>query len=323
MSSFIWKGQRWRVIWNRLHFRKTSETFHDFLIALAYDTLGQEWIDRQRAQSPGSRHAIVRWFDTLRDLPKTARTRGDGGYLLSGPAQAALSFAYDLYFLQLVNKLPDSLVERLRDSVAFQGARYEICIAAIFAHADFEITLLDESVKRDKHCEFIAKHKRTGTEVYVEAKSRKRRGVLHEAGLFDETKDIKGDVVGLYQRALTQAPPSNPFFIFIDANLPTAGQPLTDINPTDGLPLDDLPWMVEIEKRLKDDWAIEGLGPSKDTAVIVTNYAPYFGPDDQPPPPGLFAIFPAPHPANPMVDPYVMDDLFFCLRSYGSVPKQI
>lgn len=323
MSSFVWKGYRWRTIWNRLHYRKASETFHEFLIGLAYGTLGQEWIDEQRALPPESRHMIVRWFDALIALPKNAARTADGGYVLSGPAQAGLSFAYDLYFLQIVNKLPDSLVERLRDPVAFQGARYEVCVAAIFSHADFEITLLDESVKKDKHCEFIAKHKRTGTEVYVEAKSRKRRGVLHEPGTFDEAKDIKGDVVGLYQRALTQAPPNNPFFIFIDANLPTTHQPLPQPDALGGMPLDHLRWMVEIEKRLQDDWAIEGVGPSKDTAVIVTNYAPYFGADDRRAPPSVFSIFPAPRPANPLLDPYVMDDLFFCLRHYGQVPKQI
>src|SRR5205807_69563 len=102
--------------------------------------------------------------------------------------------------------------------ISFQGARHEIAVAAIFARADFEITLLDEAIKKEKHCEFIAKHKRTGTEVYVEAKSRRRKGVLNEPGVFDDS-NIRGDVFGLYQSALTQGPGNKPFFVFIDANL--------------------------------------------------------------------------------------------------------
>lgn len=306
-----------------MHYRPPSETFHDFLVGLAYGTLGKEWIAQQRTIPRENRHVIVRWFDALLSLRKTAIKTPEGGYVLSGPGQAALSLAYDLYFLQLVNKLPDSLVERLRDAVAFQGARYEICIAAILAHADFEITLLDESVKKEKHCEFIAKHKRTGTEISVEAKSRKRPGVLHEPGTFDESKHIKGDVIGLYQRALTQGPPNKPFFIFIDANLPIDRTKLPPPDAMGGTSIDQLSWMVDIERRLTDDWAIDGAGPSKDTIVIVTNYAPHFGPEGEPAPLSLFSIFEAPRPANPLVDPYVMYDLFYGLRHYETIPREI
>ena len=280
MGNFVANGQRWRAIWSTFHFRELSETFHEFLVSLAYSTLGDQWVKDQVQLPTDQRHVVVNWFEALHNLhqftPKTAK----GGYIVSGPAHAAIAFAYDLYFLQLVNKLPHSLVDRLRDPVSFQGARYEVSIAAVFAHADFEITLLDEAIKKDKHCEFIARHKRTGTEVYVEAKSRRRRGVLNEPGTFADT-NIKGDVFGLYQSALTQAPPNNPFFIFIDANLPTSGLKW----PTDGssrLPMEKSPWMIEIKKRLEDDWAIEGLGKTRDTVVVVTNFAPYYGPETKP-----------------------------------------
>jgi hypothetical protein len=101
-------------------------------------------------------------------------------------------------------------------------------------------------VKGEKHCEFIAKHRRTGTEVYVEAKSRVRPGVLNEVGTFDDTKVVKAGVRQLYQSALSQAPQDKPFLIFIDVNLPTDSLPAPE-EPLHAISYDNIPWMVEIE----------------------------------------------------------------------------
>ncbi|MBI3680852.1 MAG: hypothetical protein HY235_10705 [Acidobacteria bacterium] len=180
--SFVWHGRRWRMIWSTLHHRDTRETFQDFVIELLKDTLGRDWIAAQEKLPVEERHVVVRWLEHFNNLAQSPMRLAKGVYVLSGPMKAAELLAYDLYLLQLVNKLPDSLVERLRDRVAFQGARYEVAIASIFARADFEIELLDEKVKKTKHCEFVAKHKRSGIEVFVEAKSRRRRGVLNEKG---------------------------------------------------------------------------------------------------------------------------------------------
>jgi hypothetical protein len=267
-------------------------------------------------------YVVARWLDAFKDLANSPLRIGKGVYVPSGPMRAALGLAYDLYFLQLVNKLPRSLIERLRDPVGFQGARYEVAIASTFARADFDIELLDEKVKKEKHCEFVAKHKRTGTEVYVEAKSRVRPGVLNEAGAFDETKVVKAGARQLYQSALSQAPPDKPFLIFIDVNLPTDDLPVPEESVL-AIPFDKISWMVEIETMLKDDWAIEGKGKTPETAVVVTNFAPHFGEADAVAPLGVFGIIPSPRPENPLIDPYVAEDLFFCLRHYGMVPKEI
>jgi hypothetical protein len=250
MRSFVWKGHRWRTIWNRLFYRPLNETLHDFLIGLMKGTLTKEWVETQEGLPAAQRHVIMRWLEELKGLAISPLRLAKGVYVPSGPIRAALGLAYDLYFLQLVNKVPESLVDRLRDPVAFQGARYEIAIAATFARAGFEIELLDEKVKKEKHCEFIAKHKRTGTEVYVEAKSRVRPGVLNAPGEFDETKVVKAGVRQLYQSALTQAPPDKVFFIFIDVNLPTDSLPAPE-EPTHAISFDKIPWMVEIETMLK------------------------------------------------------------------------
>ena len=325
LKSYVWKGHRWRIIWNVMHYRPLNETFHDFLLHMLRWTLGKEWLEAQAKLPLDEQHAVFKWLGSFKDLANSPLRIAKGAYVPSGPMRATLSLAYDLYYLQLVNKLPDSLVERFRDKKAFQGARYEIAIAATFARADFDIELLDEKVKKEKHCEFIAKHKRTGTEVYVEAKSRVRQGVLNQPGSFDETKHVKGDVRGLYQSALTQAPTDKPFLIFIDANLPTDNLPARDNPAINGIPFDKIPWMVEIETMLKDDWAIEGRGKAPESAVIITNFAPHFGEEDAVAPEGFFAILVPPPQItqNPLVDSAVADDLFYCLLHYGSVPKEI
>lgn len=322
MKSFVWKGHRWRAIWNGIHFRPLTETLHDFLLILMKWTLGKEWLEAQAKLPLENQHAVFKWLGAFNDLPNSPLRLSKGVYVPSGPISAALGLAYDLYFLQLVNKLPSSLVDRLRDRVQFQGARYEIAIASVFARAGFEIELLDEKVKKEKHCEFIAKHRRAGTEVYVEAKSRVRQGVLNEVGTFDETKVVKAGVRQLYQSALSQAPQDNVFLIFIDVNLPTDAL-LPPEQPMNSIPYDNIPWMVEIETMLKDDWGIEGRDKTPETAVIITNFAPHFGEKDAASPPDVFAIVPSPKPRNPLVDPYVMDDLFFCLRHYRMPPKEI
>jgi hypothetical protein len=201
LGSYVWKEHRWRIIWNRMHYRPLDETFHDFLINLMRGTLGKDWVVQQAELAPGERHVVARWLDAFKNIPNSPLRIGDGVYVPSGQMRSALSFAYDLYLLQIDNKLPESLIARLRDRVAFQGARYEVAIASIFVRADFDITLLDASIKNTKHCEFVAKHKVSNNRLSVEAKSRVRRGVLNQPGSFDEDKDVKGDVRGLYVRS--------------------------------------------------------------------------------------------------------------------------
>jgi hypothetical protein len=43
---------------------------------------------------------------------------------------------YDVYTLRRVGSLPESLITRLKSDDQFQGARYEIAVAAVFADYD-------------------------------------------------------------------------------------------------------------------------------------------------------------------------------------------
>ena len=124
-----------------------------------------------------------------------SQRRGDAndavstGHTLTGPTKAYHCFGYDLYWLQLVHRLPEPVIDRLRDFHTFQGARYEILVAAIFARASCEIEWIDDNKASGKHPEFIATHKVTGKKVGVENEesATPRSNELHRYGLARNT----------------------------------------------------------------------------------------------------------------------------------------
>ena len=89
------------------------------------------------------------------------RPEDDKGVIKSidptGNVQSLLCLAYDVYSVMHCGELPASSVERLKDRDNFQGARYEIAIAAIFVRVGFNIEWIED--KQNKHCEFIATNK--------------------------------------------------------------------------------------------------------------------------------------------------------------------
>jgi hypothetical protein len=68
LKSYVWKGYRWRIIWNGMHYGPLAETFHDFLIVLMRGTFGKDWSRTQDELTPESRHVVARWLDAFKDL---------------------------------------------------------------------------------------------------------------------------------------------------------------------------------------------------------------------------------------------------------------
>jgi hypothetical protein len=156
-----------------------------------------------------------------------------------------------LNWLQLSHRLPDGLAKGLKDFSAFQGARYELLIAAVFTRAGFDIGWIDDEKAPGKHPEFIATHKRTGKKIGIETKSRRRPGAMNYIGNVSPETHLKGDVFDLYDKAVQQAPGDDmPFLIFIDSNVP-------DTMPKDApgyssVEVETFPWMTEIRERLTE-----------------------------------------------------------------------
>jgi len=328
-SSVIQGDTRFRIVWNTLWPRPQTEPFDQFLDALVYATLGKDWFDEQAQRPPEKQHAVARWRSAMVELLKKPPLIDDGfhvGHTLTGPVKAYQCFAYDLYWLQLFHKLPESLIERLKDFHGFQGARYEVLIAAVFARAGFDIGWIDDDRAEGKHPEFIATHRASGKRVGVEAKSRKRSGAVNFVGgeVKPETH-LKGDVFDLYEKAVQQSPQGGiPFLIFIDANVPDS--PPKGLPSYDYIPIETAPWMVEIRDRLLSIWK-ESTGQTPESGVIITNFAFYYGDNESPSPTGMGAFFPSLNPRVPILgdpesDPMIAD-LIYCLQTYDTVPRQI
>jgi hypothetical protein len=324
ISSMVKGDTRFRIIWNKLWYSPQEQTLHQFLDGLVGKTLGQSWFEQQQLLPVKNRNAIVRWRTAMLSLvrkPGDADAAGSTGHTLTGPVKAYLCFGYDLYWLQLVNRLPESVIERLKDFQAFQGARYEVLIAAVFARAGCEIEWIDDTKAAGKHPEFIATHNKTKQKVGVETKSRRRPGAMNYIGTVTPETHLKGDVFDLYAKAVQQAPGDGlPFLIFIDPNVPASFP--KDMPPYSSIPVETFPWMAEIRDGLAARWNAS-TEPSPESAVFVTNFAFYYGNEDDPSPAGMGSFFLPPKPRVPLFGDPMIEDLIYCLLHYDQVPRQL
>jgi hypothetical protein len=108
-------------------------------------TFGETWYKGEMAKAAeADRHIVVRWLTAFRaQQAKHLPADHQKGQVFAAPTTGEITeliaLAHDLYLLQKVDRLPDSLVNRLRNHDGFQGARYEVAIAAAFVKCDFEI----------------------------------------------------------------------------------------------------------------------------------------------------------------------------------------
>ncbi len=264
------EGKRFRIIGNRGCWRPAKETFHEFLIFVLENTLGREWYSDQLKLSLEDRHFMAQGIFHFNEWRKMASKRSsteEGKWIatLDGWSKTIVTLAFDIYSLHHTNNLPEHLLLRLKHKEQYQGARYEIAIAALFARLKCKIEFLDAEERQTKpHCEFIATHDETNVSIAVEAKSRHRAGVIHTPGKRDERKLLKADIRRLFNRALKQNPGDRPFVIFVDLNSPLT--PNSDF--------DEKPWSREV-RRILNSYS-SGHKPNVCNGYFVTNYAFYY-----------------------------------------------
>lgn len=322
VPSVVWKGYRHRVIWNRIHHRPINETFHDFLRNILLWTFGKKWHEEQVKIEHEKRHVVGKWLFALSEWQRSIikdenkeiyegheRWRG----IESGEVKAFMQIAYDIYCLQIVNELPAFLVRRLRNNREFQGARYEVAVAAIIARAGFEITFLDKDMKQEKHCEFIAKHKLSNIEIGVEAKSRHRKGVLNEDGDYIANNEQGGNVWRLFREARTQKPIDIPFLIFIDMNIP----------PTPNIPTQDKVWVKDVMKMVNDCGLATPSKPDPFNASIFTNYAYYYTGNSGNAPSGEYCVCISNCPETTLMNKSVLNEIIDSVSRYGQIPDEV
>jgi hypothetical protein len=302
VSPVEWQGRKVWAIGTRVYpNRRPNETFHEFIIDVLKATFGEPWAAEQAELPREEQHFVYRlneeyaaWTKANLD-PQTLEREGVLSGTPNGWVQYFLSLAWDVVSLIHASNLPDHLVARLRDPHEFQGARYEIAIAAIFARLDCEIRFLDEDeqLRGKKHVEFIARHRPTGQEIAVETKSRRREGVLNEPGEPDPDDPLHGDPRAVRRRfmeALEQAPEGMPFMVFIDINAPL--EPEAAVLEKEWIE-DIRRWMDRLPMPTPEN-------PSAYNALYVTNFAPHYDGNDLARPGEWVAVKPL-HTANPLL----------------------
>jgi len=282
------QGQKLRAERNKIYRRPKEETFQDFLINHLLWFLGEEWFNNEMKKKPEERHVILRWRherseQLLKHAPPDADATGPLKAPMTGGAKALLVLANDVLQLAQALDAPPKVSTRLGDMHEFQGARYEILVASLFARCGFQIGFIDDATKRNP--EFIAS--KGSEKIAVEAKSRHRAGVLHERGAFAD--DAPAEIKRLYESALGQNPGGMPFVVFVDVNLPL----------TPEVPINQKDWVREAMQAFEHRRQEERTDP--DTALILTNFGWYFSRDPRLAP-GEF--MPARHenPAYPISD---------------------
>lgn len=317
VKPVLFKGKKVFALGNKVYANADpNETFHTFLINILKAELGQDWLSAQSSLPREERHFIALCLEKLGEWiiknQMTANRVNENvwGAKPDGYSKTLLLLAFDVCSLIHTQKLPKSLLDRLKMKEHYQGARYEIAIAAIFARLDCDIQFTDEKSKI-KRCEFIATHRETKASLAVEVKSKKRKGVLHEIGLLPVLETLLSARVirRMFTDALQQNPKDTPFATFIDVNCPL----------TPNTPLEDKQWVKDaknlVSKKLKD------LPPEEYplNAAFFTNFSYHYQTESEADQGEAFSII-VPHPKFPPPNPQFFGYLQGALFHYGFVP---
>lgn len=202
-------GHRLVAVKNRLLYSKGWKTFHDFLGDYIKMALGPEWGNAELAKPLEPRHPILNWYQMLCEYQRSYIIEQGkvSSAKMTGAVAAYMFLAYDLYALDHNAELQEKLVARLRNRDNFEGARYELFVAATLIRAGFEIEFENEDDRTTTHCEFTATFTRTGKCFSVEAK--------HRAGARLRMGHL---LIGALKK---QA--NHPRIVFIDINMPDDG----------------------------------------------------------------------------------------------------
>ena len=311
--SAIFKGRRFVAVGSRIYHDLPPEvTFHEFIVMFLKDILGREWGLAERSKPLEDRHPILQWLSALAERQKAPPTAIHGAVREvehTGSTLALLALAYDVYSIYHCAELPESLIKRLKQPAQFQGAKYEIAVAGLFARAGFTISWIDDSSR--KRPEFLATHKTTGERLLVEAKSRHRPGVLTRPGPVD-VGEMKADLGRLLKAALEKETDGLAYAIYLDANLPMTERddPRTRA------------WVKDVEKMLDAFQEGTPTRPDPFTAITVTNFSwHYVGNTPEPGKSESLLILPR-YPEAPLKDPRTIELIFEAANQYGAVPPE-
>lgn len=223
-----YKGEKVRAVGSRIYFSPPDQTFHDFCIQIIKSDFGVDWYRKEQRKSEEDQHVVYKWFKSYTEFikkhsQKQKKNTSIWSARATGDVWSIATLGYDLFSVHHSNSMiPHELYDRLKSRANFQGARYEIGVAAFFARQNFKIEFVKR--KSEKHWEFNATNKLRNEIIAVEVKSRHRPGVIHQSGNELEFNEIKVGIARVLNEALKQKPENLPFIIFIDLNLPATSE---------------------------------------------------------------------------------------------------
>ncbi len=313
-----------RSVWalgNRLYYHLgEGMTFHEALFFVLAKEIGNQWINQQEALPLEKRHFILQchhaYVEWRRNNSNETNQIGDQRWAAApdGLTKSLLSLAFDVAcIIHTHGHLPKQMIHRLKSTDSnYQGVRYEIAVAAIFARVGCKFEFLDEKLEGLQqvpgHCEFFATEPETGVKVAVEAKSKVRKGVLHEPG---QSKDFQlwNNATGPYRSALTQNPEDTPFFVFVDVNTP----------PTPGVDPFDKNWAKEILENRKRTPVNKPDNPDPCTAIVYTNYSYHYQSDQEAKANEAITVIPE-YPRH-RVPERLLEKLQLSIENYSFIPN--
>jgi len=298
------------AVGSQLFYSKDWKTFPDFLLDYIKSVLGSDWGNSELKKPYEERHQVLKWYDGMCRFQKSQLKNKEGIFkaVPNGPFAAYLFLAYDLYILRHHTTLQNEIVDRLKNSDQFQGARYELFTAATCIRAGFDIEF--EADRRKKHVEFVATHKISGQKISVEAKSKHRKGILGYKGKKISDESMKLRVGSLLSKAL-EKDHAYPLVIFIDVNLP----PLVAKDVFKMPPPNEISRMmdrIKLTKNRKDRFNL----------LIFTNHPQHYGREDEPAPgKNVMTIF-SPNPNIASENPGSIIAIDDAARQYGNIPNE-
>jgi SEC-C motif len=302
-------GRKIVAVGNSLHWSNDWKTFSDFLFDYIRIVLGLEWGQAELAKPETKRHQILHWYAHVCEFQRLQKRNSQGLYKMSpdGITSAYLLLAYDLYVLRNHQNLQDVVVRRLKLPDQFQGARYELFIAATLIRAGCRLEFEDETDVANKHPELAATHRTTGAVFDVEGKSRHRPGVLGQPGSKQRLSELKIGLHRLLNRGSEKAG-TRPLVLFVDLNLP----------PEYANTLNDQ-WIGEIRTEI-GRVASKNCGVWPFALAVVTSYPHHYGEFGRADP-LRWSYIVEPEPIGWPPQRQIADDLEQSLGQYGNIPN--
>lgn len=287
--------------------------FTDILMTFVPNTFGKEWFEAEVAKPRGTRHPIFelryKAMSFMNAQPRSVK--GVSSAQMTGPMLGFFSFAYDLFTVQDNGRLDARLIERLKNSEQFQGARHELFAEATCLRAGFSIEREDETDGSTRHAEFAATHKATGQKVSVEAKSKHRPGVLGYPGSQQIEGEHKLSVGQLLNDAIRKNTP-HPLVVFLDLNLPwSTGIKLLgkDVSPH--------PLLLGTLDRMRKRHS----GKAPINLLVVTNHPDHYTAAEEAAPSPQLLTVKSEIPVRPVAHANALMAIHQAANLYGRIPQ--